>query len=113
MRKYQWGIILISSIVIVVLYRSVADLWNRRTIVEERKHTLETLQEKEKSLENKYEKTKTKEFVEREARERLGLMKEGESIILLPEQTGENSPEDVLKEVQQEQNWKRWWLAFY
>lgn len=114
--KVRWIVICISIFIIISLSRSVADLWQRRSIVEQERKRLSELEKKHTELTEKFETVQTPAFVEREARERLGMAKEGETIIILEDSS---MPQD-LKFVRSNNDtpeqlpyWKRWWQVFF
>lgn len=114
-RKIRWIVIFVSIFTIISLSRSVVDLWERRTIVEQEQRRLREFEKKHEDLTQKLQIVQTPEFVEREARERLGMAKEGETIILLD---GSSLPDDTGKEIQVDNAptlpyWKRWWQVFF
>jgi len=123
----RWIIIAISLFVIASLARSVVDLWQRRSIVEQEKKRLSALEKKHEELTKKLEMVQTPMFIEKEARERLGMAKEGETIILMNNASRTESVEGSLPEqaqshpigmqsgesLQQIPYWKRWWMTFF
>lgn len=100
---------------VVSLSKSVVDLWQRRTIVEQERKRLTEIEKKHDELQQKLETVQTPEFIEREARERLGMAKEGETIILMDEtpffQNGEGGGDMSISSTLP--HWKRWWQAFF
>lgn len=64
----------------------------------------------DKFLTEKLQYVKSNEFVEKEAREKLGLVKEGEHIVIAPP-----PPQNTLKDGQKDakENWKKWWELFF
>jgi len=116
-RNIRLIVILVSIFLIISLSRSVVDLWGRRTIVEEEKQRLSDLEKKHEELVRKLEMVQTPAFVEKEARERLGMAREGETIIIVdesfvPGEYSENTggvPDgsDTLP------YWRRWWQVFF
>jgi cell division protein FtsB len=113
--KIRWIIILVSMFMIISLSRSVVDLWERRKILEVEQKRLTQLEQKHKELEQKLRMVQTPAFVEKEARERLGMAKEGDTVIIM----GNSSlPQDTGKESQLDNSpilpyWKRWWRIFF
>lgn len=132
--KIRWIIIFVSLFMIVSLSRSVVDLWERRSILVQEQMRLSEAQKRHDELSDKLQKVQTPAFVEQEARERLGMAKEGETVILM-DTTGEDErPADAkamagrLKtedrgrktddggqktEERKESNWKQWWGVFF
>ena len=52
-------------------------------------------------------------FVEREARDKLGLSKTGETVVIIPQEVlakQVSSPKDLSTEIP---NWQRWWRLFF
>ncbi len=86
-----------------------------KTITDE--NTAENLEKKlsEEQKTNKFLKerlfyVKTNQFVEQEAREKLGLSKPGEFIVIAPTST----PLDREKiEIDTKPNWRKWWELFF
>lgn len=67
-----------------------------------------TLEAKRQRLTTLLEHAETPEFLEREARLRLGLQRPGEEVLIVPEgNTPAPAPDAVA--AGQEPNWKRWW----
>jgi cell division protein FtsB len=83
-------------------------LLQKRQILEEQRQELVRLQEENRKLEEALSQADTPEFVEKEAREKLGLVKEGETIVILPK----TDPSSLITD-QQESNWKQWWGLFF
>jgi cell division protein FtsB len=115
-KKIRWIVILVSLFMIISLSRSVMDLWEKRAIVKQEQERLSVLSKKHEELTKKFEMVQTPAFIEKEARERLGMAKEGETVIImgdssLPQQQAEGKAfNDVSR---QEPNWKRWWMIFF
>ncbi len=88
--------------------------WHRvKTEVNQTQSNVERLQIERQELENKYKYYQTDEFIQREAREKLGLTQKNELILVLPEipeimgnKTGRKiSPESPI--------WKQWLDMFF
>jgi cell division protein FtsB len=111
----RWIIILVSIFMIISLSRSVMDLWERRKILEVEQKRLTQLEQKHEELEQKLKMVQTPAFVEKEARDRLGMAKEGETVIIM----GDSSlPQDTGKQTQLDTSsmlpyWKQWWRIFF
>lgn len=61
-------------------------------------------------LRQKLEYVKSEDFIESEAREKLGLVKEGEYIVIAPPATDGSK---LTKTSDQTPNWKKWWKLFF
>jgi len=100
---------------IISLSRSVVDLWGRRTIVREEQERLAQLQKRNQELKEKKQFVETTTFIEQEARDRLGMAREGETVILMDTgNTVESKGHTVIHSPSdQTSNWKRWWQIFF
>lgn len=103
-----------SAVLVVNLSRSIWDLWRRRDILGERESVLKRIEAEHKRLQSELEYTQSPAFIEQEARNRLGLGKEGEAVVLIPNDQFPIS-NDQTKEEKEENlpNWKRWWRLFF
>ena len=66
-------------------------------------------EEENKKLTERLEYVKSEEFVEREARERLGLGKPGEVVVVLQEQNTSLKPQASNPN---KPNWRKWWELY-
>ena len=97
--------IVVSLIIINGLIRSIYDLWNKQDVVENARVELEKEKQENAELKAQLAYVKSDEFIEKEARNRLFLVKPGESEVIIPEN---------LIKVEEEQevivvpNWQQW-----
>ncbi len=91
---------------------TILDLWHRKDIVTTRQQDLNTITRENQKLKQELQDTKSTEYVERIARDKLGLVKDGESIILLP-QNGQGAGGADTRSDTRTPNWLRWWNMFY
>lgn len=104
---------LIGLLVVVSLFRSVLGLWSKRELVEERRAALLIQQKENDRLRSELIEVQTPEFIEKEAREKLGMAREGETIVILPKSQISN-PNDQEKQTEPPiSNWKKWWRLFF
>lgn len=114
-------IIVVSLVLIVNLTRSIWDLWRRRDILGERQAVLRRVEAEHTRLQKDLEYAQSPEFIEQEARNRLGLGKEGETIVIMPNppagEAGDQSPISNIQTKEEKEdnvpNWKRWWRLFF
>lgn len=108
-------VIVVSIVLIVNLSRSIWDLWRRRDYLGERQMALKRLESENKRLQTEFEYAQSPEFIEQEARNRLGLGKEGEAIVLMPngQQEGRDNKQETENIKENVPNWKRWWRMFF
>lgn len=88
--------------------RAIIDLWQRRDIVRVRQEELSALTRQNEELTRKLADIQSQSYVERVARDKLGLVKEGESLVIVPQATaGAELPAGDIA------NWKLWWQLFF
>ncbi|MBI3282911.1 septum formation initiator family protein [Candidatus Curtissbacteria bacterium] len=111
---------IIAGVLLVI--SSTKRLFTFRTTtqkVQEAQVRLEALQEENKRLQGEREFTKSEEFREREIRDKLGLAKEGEAVVILPKENDENSKSvfrrkrDSTRNSKPRPNWQKWWDLFF
>ena len=115
-KNIRWIVILVSVFMIISLSRSVVDLWGRRNIVEQEQKRLSELEKKHEELVKKHDLVQTPAFIEREARDRLGMAKEGDTVILMDQSSvGKSSSQKTTEYGFSEElpNWKQWWGVFF
>lgn len=110
-------IAVIGLFTVISLSRSVWRLWRKQDVVGERQVVLEREKAVNDRLKKELEEAKTPAFVEREAREKLGMVKEGETVVIMPNppagEAGDKlpMPNERAEEKTAEaiSNWKKWW----
>lgn len=81
-------------------------IWKAGERVDSARIELETAKKEQEELKKRLAEVQTSEFVEREARDKLGFGREGEVILVLPQD------EETTSQVQESQtssNWRQWW----
>lgn len=107
-------ITIVSLLLVVSLSRSIMSLWEKYDIVWERQQELDREKERNVQLKTELEQVQRPEFIEREAREKLGMVKEGETVVLLPKSQISNSNDQTREENEEKiPNWKKWWRLFF
>ena len=114
--KGRWIIICVSIFMIISLSRSVVDLWERRKIVTEEQARLARIEKRHGELSEKLKTVQTPSFVEKEARERLGMAKAGDTVIIMD--TGSLPKEEQVGILLRDNSgempyWKQWWGIFF
>jgi cell division protein FtsB len=103
-----------SGILGQLVYSSYS-LWKKKDIAFEREVYLKTLEQDQITLKNDLSKSLTAGYIEREARDKLGLAKPGETVVIMPASGSGNKAMEV-KQPQDElrlSNWKKWWELFF
>ena len=113
--RFILTIIFIISLYLIVSF--TRDLWFLRQKVEEAgkgQLNLEELYLENEALKKQLEHVKSQAFLEKEAREKLGMAKEGETTLILPENFKEKLGLDrPQKKEQPLPNWQKWWKLFF
>ena len=86
---------------------SVWRLWRSGEQVRLAQTQVRQEEEKNQSLKARLAEIDIPEFIEKEAREKLGYSKEGETILILPDQ--DSTQYSVLSTQDTGPNWKKWW----
>jgi cell division protein FtsB len=80
----NWSIIVVGLLLIINLSRSIYDLSQKNRIVEEAEEQVKKAETENAKLREQYREVRKEEYIERIAREKLGLGKEGEVVVVLP-----------------------------
>lgn len=73
---------------------------------------LEELKKENETLKRELEYKKSDDFAEGEIRDKLGLVKEGEIVVVVPKEM-DNSQSTTDDRQAQMPNWKKWWELFF
>ena len=79
------GSLLVFLILASSLVKSIRRIKEGNAVIEKTKVRLEKINEENNKLSNQLQITQSDEFVEKQLRDKLGLAKEGEIILILPE----------------------------
>jgi len=107
--------LIVSVIFILLVYliissvRSILELKKAGETVVDYEKELVSEEKKNQELKERLKEVQKPEFIEREAREKLGLGKPGESIVIIPKIT----VMPPKKEEKNLANWERWWKLFF
>lgn len=107
-RALQWVILVVGIIIIVNLSRSLFDLLKKDEVIDKTKNRLEKVEQENNDLKDKLSEVQSKDFVEKQAREKLNLGKEGEVVVILPS----ISPPPPEEEKKVLANWEKWLELF-
>lgn len=77
-------------------------------------NNLTELQKQNSNLKREFERVQTPEFIERQARDKLGMSKKGETIVVIPdEKIKEVLGGSKSAEIKKIANWLGWWKLFF
>ncbi|MBI2613909.1 MAG: septum formation initiator family protein [Candidatus Levybacteria bacterium] len=102
-------VVAILLVIINNLIRSIYDIWQKKDFVTEAQKELSFQKQEGQRLKSALSYSKTREFIEKQARDKLLMVKKGEQRILI----SKDSEEAVKKEKVQDPNWKQWWNLFF
>ena len=108
---FQLLIIIISVFVLINLSKSVIDVWSRRDVITQKRQDLSQIEAENSRLKRELEEAQSPEFLERIARNKLGLVKPGESVVLYSQTQATPAGEASLKDALPP--WKQWWNLFF
>lgn len=91
--------------------RTIWELWKRKDVVNVRQEELSRIKQENRTLEVTLKDIQSETYLERIARDKLGMVKEGEIIIIMPE-AGNSLPAGEAGG-QGSPNWKKWWGLFF
>lgn len=110
-RLITFLISIISLVFIVNISRSIYELWQKGSVLSERQEVRDELAATSEELQKKLAEAESPEFIEKQAREKLNLQKEGEVVVVLPKDL-EKTEVEVENEVTIP-NWQKWWNVFF
>jgi len=103
--------ILISFFIINNLVRSIANLWQKQDLVVRAQEDLENHKRENQIIKQKLQQAESPDFVEKQAREKLLLVKQGESEVILPKELRDGKKEVKTEDVKP--NWQKWVDLFF
>lgn len=109
-RLFGIGVLLVNLLIILSLVRSVYDIRKRGDIVSERRKELNLLESENVRLKKSLEEAQSPEYIERLARNKLGMAKPGDTIILFekPDASGSARNQGDIRS-----NLQKWWGLFF
>jgi cell division protein FtsB len=101
----------IGLIFVISLVRSIFDFLKAEDRIQDEELKLAQLQLKNEELKKKLAEVESSEYLEKAAREKLGLAKEGEVVVILPSVTP--LPEAKGQSEENLPNWQKWLKVFF
>lgn len=111
------NLILVFAVIVLFLlglnsFKRILSLEGTSKNVEKEEAQLETLRGENETLKQELEYKKSQRFAEQEIRNKLGLAKEGEEVIVVPKKDEQGGSQDVVNK-KQVPNWKKWQRLFF
>lgn len=107
-------IFILGIFLIINLTRSLINLWQKTSLISQEEERLAKVKLENEELKQQLAQIQTPEYIEQQAREKLGLAREGEIVIILPpspySQSEKNQlpPKENLKEKEEKPIWQQW-----
>ena len=110
-----YGGLLLVILMLASIARNIGKVIVIREEVAKERERLERFEKENERLQKKITETQSDEFIEKQIRDKLGLVKEGEIVVVLPDEETLRSLAPKI-EVEQDSlpdpNWKRWLKLF-
>ena len=103
--------ILVSLMLVANIIRLWSNIRERGNIISQAGDKLQAEEEKKEQLKRDLAKVQSLEYIEKEAREKLNLGKEGEYTVILPPIPTSVLPTPTI--IDTSPNWKKWASLFY
>ena len=113
MRKLVAIAILVFGVYLIISFsRSVLDLWQKQDQMEKARNRVKDLAAENNRLKSQLEYVQTEDFVEKMAREKLNLVKSGETIVLIPQSVLKLATASAAP-TPPPPNWQQWIRLFF
>jgi cell division protein FtsB len=106
----------VGLLLIISLVRNILKISEVKNKIEKERNRVENFKKENEELERKLTETSGVEFIEKQLRDKLGLAKEGEIVVVLPD---EKVLEQLVPKVPEEEEtlpdpiWKKWLKLFF
>jgi len=108
---------IISCIVIIAIIHnfisSIYILWSKHGLLTVAKHELEKEKKENTQLKKQVAIVKNPEFIEEQARDKLFMVKPGESSVLIPQSLLPSKPPEKKEKTTRIPNWQQWVALFF
>ena len=105
-----WGLVGVMTVFMVRLTGNVWRLWRAGDRIKQAESEVRSQELENQELQKRLAEVQSPEFIEREAKEKLGLVKPGEEIVILPEIKLE--PSFAKASEGRQSNWRKWWKLY-
>ncbi len=103
-------ILILGLFLIVNLTRSIWELLGAGDRIKEAEEKVAQLRLKNDELKKRFSEVQSPAYLEKIAREKLGLAKEGEVVVILPPYQPAPAPQESQENLP---NWQKWWNLFF
>lgn len=102
------AIVIILLLIVNDLAHSIYNIWQKKDFVVQAEKELDFQKQENQRLKSALSYSQTQEFIEKEARDKLFMVKKNEQKVLIPK---ESEKPEVQKN--NDPNWKQWWNLFF
>lgn len=102
------AIILLLVVLIRNIFISIIKLEENAKVLTNLKEEVLAQENEKKLLQERLKYVQTDEFVKEQAREKLGMVQIGETVIILSEEQKQENTTEAVKP-----NWEKWWDLFF
>ncbi len=103
-------IVIVLLVVINNLIRSIYNLWSKQDLLYQAQNELKNEQQTNKKLKGELSYVQTPQFIEKEARNELFLVKPGEQDVLIPQTSSIQAGQQEANNIP---NWQKWIKLFF
>ncbi|MBI2600401.1 septum formation initiator family protein [Candidatus Daviesbacteria bacterium] len=111
------GLVLVIVIVGIIIANLIAQLFDATKSSDRLSQAAEELYKlevKNKELKKRLQQVRSSEFIEEQARNKLGLGKKGETVVIIPEEKIQQVLGESRKNLEEKlPNWLGWWKVFF
>ncbi len=112
----NYVLLFVFLLILISLTRNILRVKGVKEKLGKSREHIEKIKGENRELENRLERAKSEEFIEQQLRDKLDLAKEGEIVLILPdEETLRKFAADIEEEeeILPDPNWKKWLKLFY
>ena len=113
LRLVRIVVLLIFCGIGIGMIRSVIGFIEKRGVVAERQAVLDSLKAKNVALERELQNATSTAFIEKTARNKLGLVKEGETVVILDKDKINALAASGEDSLNTPPTWRQWWALFF
>ncbi len=114
MKKITYVLIVIFFVFVIQnLLHSIYGLWQKKELLVNARLEVESARKENAALKEQIESLKNPAFIERQARDKLLLVKPGEQIVVASDKLIANADDRESTQEKSKPNWKLWWELFF
>lgn len=111
LRALRLVIYFTTLLLVVNTARSIYSVWQKQSVLGERRAIVDELRQENEVLKHDLSQVESQDFIEKQAREKLNLQKEGDIVVVLPKDLKYKDAPSV--DTPDDPNWRKWWKLFF